>query len=89
MKNKKIAIKSPSPSQISGAFPFDPPTLKLRRASKGRTPKRIAIFYGGKMSKHLKLLREAAKKMKVQVDLISYNKVSYFVNFQFSKSNFQ
>ena len=41
------------------------------------------------MSKHLKLLREAAKKMKVQVDLISYNKVSYFVNFQFSKSNLQ
>jgi len=79
MKNKKIAIKSPSPSQSSGAFPFD----------KRGTKKRIAIFYGGKMSKHLKLLREAAKKMKVQVDLISYNKVSYFVNFQFSKSNFQ
>ncbi len=67
MKNKKIAIKSPSPSQSSGAFPFD----------KRGTKKRIAIFYGGKLSKHLKLLQKAAKKMKVDLDLVSYNKVSF------------
>jgi len=47
---------------------------------KGRTPKKIAIFYGGKISKHLCLLRKAARDMKVQVDLISYNKVSFDLN---------
>jgi hypothetical protein len=42
--------------------------------------KKIAIFYGGKLSKHLCLLRKAARDMKVQVDLISYNKVSFDTN---------
>jgi len=44
------------------------------------TNKKIAIFYGGKISKHLCLLRKAARDMKVQVDLISYNKVSFDTN---------
>ena len=67
MKNKKIAIKSPSPSQSSGVFPFD----------KRGTKKRIAIFYGGKLSKHLKMLKEAGKKLGVEVELVSYNQVMF------------
>jgi len=38
---------------------------------------KIAVFYGGKLSRHLVLLRKAAEKMEVSLDLISYNDVSY------------
>jgi len=75
------------PPQRRGAFPFD----------KRGTKKRIAIFYGGKLSKHLKLIQKAAKKMGVDLDLVSYNKITYCINHnnqiprnrQISKSNFQ
>jgi RimK family alpha-L-glutamate ligase len=39
--------------------------------------KKIALFFGGKVSRHLKLLKEAAKKLKVNLDLISYNQVCF------------
>jgi len=42
--------------------------------------KKIAIFYGGKLSKHLCLLRKAAREMKVDLDLVSYNKISFDTN---------
>jgi len=38
---------------------------------------KIALFFGGKISRHLVLIRQAAKKLGVHLDLISYNKV-YF-----------
>ncbi|MFA5532746.1 MAG: hypothetical protein WDA13_04100 [Candidatus Shapirobacteria bacterium] len=38
---------------------------------------KIGVFYGGKLSRHLVLLRKAAEKMEVSLDLISYNDVSY------------
>lgn len=39
--------------------------------------KKIALFFGGKVSRHLKLLKEAAKKLNVHLDLISYNQVCF------------
>lgn len=42
--------------------------------------KKIAIFYGGKLSKHLKMLKEAGKKLGVLVDLVSYNHISFDLN---------
>jgi len=75
MKNKRIAIKSYfkplSPSTSSGVSPLE----------KGRTPKKIAIFYGGKLSKHLKMLKEAGEKLGVGVELVSYNKVYFDTKF--------
>ncbi len=38
---------------------------------------KIAVFFGGKISKHLVLVREAARKMKVELDLVSYNNVCF------------
>jgi len=38
---------------------------------------KIAIFFGGKISQHLVLLRKAAKKLGVNLDLVSYNKVTF------------
>ena len=38
---------------------------------------KIAIFFGGKISRHLVMLREAGKKEGVGVDLISYNRVFF------------
>lgn len=38
---------------------------------------KIAIFFGGKISQHLVLLRKAAKKLGVSLDLVSYNKVTF------------
>ena len=38
---------------------------------------KIAVFFGGKISKHLVLVREAARKMDVQLDLVSYNNVCF------------
>jgi len=35
------------------------------------------VFFGGKISKHLVLVREAARKMKVELDLVSYNNVCF------------
>jgi len=75
MKNKRIAIKSYfkplSPSTSSGVSPLE----------KGRTPKKIAIFYGGKLSKHLRMLKEAGEKLGVGVELVSYNKVYFDTKF--------
>lgn len=39
--------------------------------------KKIALFFGGKITQHLVLVRNAAKKLKVDLDLISYNRVSF------------
>jgi len=36
---------------------------------------KIAVFYGGKITQHLVQIREAAKKLSVKLDLISYNQV--------------
>jgi len=38
---------------------------------------KIAVFFGGKITKHLVLIRAAAKKLGVDLDLVSYNSV-YF-----------
>jgi RimK family alpha-L-glutamate ligase len=38
---------------------------------------KIALFFGGKISRHLVLVKKAAKKMGVELDLISYNRVSF------------
>ncbi len=38
---------------------------------------KIAVFFGGKISRHLVLVRKAAKKLGVELDLISYNKVFF------------
>ncbi|MFA5828511.1 MAG: hypothetical protein WC841_04105 [Candidatus Shapirobacteria bacterium] len=39
--------------------------------------KKIAIFFGGKITHHLRLLRMAARKLRVQLDLVSYNRVCF------------
>ena len=38
---------------------------------------KIALFFGGKISQHLVLLRKAAKKLGVRLDLVSYNRVCF------------
>jgi RimK family alpha-L-glutamate ligase len=38
---------------------------------------KIAVFFGGKISQHLVLLRRAAKKLDVRLDLVSYNRVCF------------
>ena len=38
---------------------------------------KIALFFGGKISQHLVLLKKAAKKLKVRLDLVSYNRVCF------------
>lgn len=38
---------------------------------------KIAIFFGGKITRHLVLVRNAARKLKVDLDLISYNNVCF------------
>ena len=37
----------------------------------------IALFFGGKISRHLVLIKKAAKKLRVHLDLVSYNKVCF------------
>lgn len=41
------------------------------------TKKKIALFYGGKLTRHLVLIRAAARKEKVDLELISYNQVFF------------
>ncbi len=38
---------------------------------------KIALFFGGKISQHLVLLKKAAKKLGVRLDLVSYNRVCF------------
>lgn len=38
---------------------------------------KIALFFGGKVSQHLLLLKKAAKRVGAELDLISYNKVTF------------
>lgn len=38
---------------------------------------KIAVFFGGKISQHLILLRKAAKKAGIRLDLVSYNRVVF------------
>ncbi|MFA6184539.1 MAG: hypothetical protein WCT51_04255 [Candidatus Shapirobacteria bacterium] len=38
---------------------------------------KIAVFFGGKISQHLVLVKKAAKKLGVSLDLVSYNKVCF------------
>jgi len=38
---------------------------------------KIAVFFGGKISQHLVLVKKAAKKLGVSLDLISYNKICF------------
>jgi len=44
---------------------------------KNNMNKKIAVFFGGKITHHLRLLRMAARKMGVKLDLISYNRVCF------------
>ncbi len=37
----------------------------------------IAVFFGGKISQHLVMLKKAAKKLEVRLDLVSYNRVCF------------
>lgn len=39
--------------------------------------KKIGIFFGGKVSKHLCLIREAGRKLGLDVELVSYNRVFF------------
>ncbi len=41
---------------------------------------KIAVFFGGKISQHLVLLKKAAKRLGVNLDLVSYNKVTFDTN---------
>ena len=41
---------------------------------------KIAVFFGGKISQHLVLLKKAAKEMGVRLDLVSYNRVVFDTN---------
>lgn len=38
---------------------------------------KIALFFGGKISQHLVLLKKAAKKLGVRLDLVSYNRICF------------
>ena len=38
---------------------------------------KIALFFGGKISQHLVLIKKAAKKLGVRLDLVSYNRVFF------------
>lgn len=38
---------------------------------------KIAVFFGGKISQHLVLIKKAAKKLEINLDLISYNRVCF------------
>ncbi|MDD4135971.1 MAG: hypothetical protein PHN66_02800 [Candidatus Shapirobacteria bacterium] len=38
---------------------------------------KIAVFFGGKISQHLVLVKRAAKKLGVSLDLVSYNRVCF------------
>jgi len=38
---------------------------------------KIALFFGGKISKHLVLVRNAARKLGVELDLVSYNRICF------------
>lgn len=38
---------------------------------------KIAVFFGGKVTHHLGLIKKAAKKLGVELDLVSYNRVSF------------
>ena len=38
---------------------------------------KIAVFFGGKISQHLVMIRKAAKKLGVRLDLVSYNRVCF------------
>ncbi len=38
---------------------------------------KIAVFFGGKISQHLVLVKKAAKKLGVSLDLVSYNKICF------------
>ncbi|MDD3002847.1 MAG: hypothetical protein PHS06_03190 [Candidatus Shapirobacteria bacterium] len=38
---------------------------------------KIAVFFGGKISQHLVLVKKAAKKLGVNLDLVSYNRVCF------------
>ena len=38
---------------------------------------KIAVFFGGKISQHLVMLKKAAKKLGVRLDLVSYNRVCF------------
>lgn len=38
---------------------------------------KIAVFFGGKITRHLRLIRRAAKSEGIDLDLISYNRVSF------------
>lgn len=38
---------------------------------------KIALFFGGKISQHLVLIKKAAKKIGVRLDLVSYNRVAF------------
>jgi RimK family alpha-L-glutamate ligase len=38
---------------------------------------KIALFFGGKISKHLVLVRSAARKLGAELDLVSYNNVCF------------
>ena len=39
--------------------------------------KKIGIFFGGKVSKHLSMIRRAGTKLGVDVELVSYNRVFF------------
>ncbi len=38
---------------------------------------KIAVFFGGKVTKHLGLIKKAAQKLGAELDLVSYNRVSF------------
>ncbi len=47
---------------------------------KNNSQVKIAVFFGGKISQHLVLLKKAAKKLGTRLDLVSYNRVNFDTN---------
>jgi len=47
----------------------------VQKKMKNKT--KIAVFFGGKISQHLVLLKKAAKELGVRLDLVSYNRVAF------------
>lgn len=49
--------------------------------NKIKTTTKIALFFGGKVSQHLMMIKRAAKKLGVVLDLVSYNQVCFDTDF--------
>ena len=49
----------------------------IKNLNKMNKQTKIAVFFGGKISQHLVLVKKAAKKLGVNLALMSYNKICF------------